>query len=122
MRRESLVLAVVIILVSGSAYAQCARMVGSNQIVCPSYGNSTVPVYTGPSGYRPGPGVVGIGQMGVGVGGAALNIRRGNSQGLQYNAASIANGYNTLRTQPLMRYQPRIAYPSARPQPNYRFR
>ena len=98
-----------------SAYSQCARMVGSNQIICPGYANSTVPVYTGPGGNRPGPGAIGAGTTAVGVVTTGLNVYRRNSQGLPYTTGTIARGYQQMTTQPWVVYQPRMAYPARRP-------
>lgn len=96
------------------ANAQCVRMLGSNQIICP-YPNSTPPVSTGPGYYRPGLGMLGVGQMVYGGGMAVLNARRGNQLGMQYNAATVANGWYNYRNYPMYTYQPRIAVPAPRP-------
>lgn len=102
-----------------AAQAQCARMVGSNQIVCPAYANSTVPVYTGPGYYTAGRGAIGLGQMAWGAGGAIYNGYKAYNglptPNLQMNAMSMANGYYNATHYPIVRYQPRIAYPAARP-------
>jgi hypothetical protein len=98
-----------------TAHAQCVRMLGSNQIVCPGYANSTPPVYPGPGGYVPGRGMLGVGQMVYGTGMAGLNARKGNSVGMQYNAATAANGYYNATNYPMLTYRPRIAVPAQRP-------
>lgn len=36
-----------------SVYGQCMQIVGTNQIVCPNYANSTPPVWQGPSIHLP---------------------------------------------------------------------
>jgi hypothetical protein len=107
-------------LAPGTAHAQCARMVGSGQIICPGYANSTSPVYTGRGYYQPGRGAYGAGQMAFGTGTAIWNARRGNPQALQYSAGTVARGYNNFRNYPLYTYQPRMAYPAARPR-NFRW-
>jgi hypothetical protein len=109
----------VLAIVPLTAYGQCARMVGSNQIICPGYANSTPPVYTGPGGHGPGRGALGVGQMAWGAGGAIWNGYRAYrglpTPNIQMNAYSIANGYYNATHYPIVQYHPRIAYPAARP-------
>ena len=102
-------------LMPAAAHAQCVRMVGSGQIVCPSYGGSTSPVYSGPGYYRPGQGALGAGQLVVGTVTTGYNVYARNPQGLQYSTATLANGYYNLKRGPMITYQPRIAYPAPRP-------
>ena len=117
--RKMAIVAVFGALMPLAANAQCARIVGSNRIICPAYANSTVPVYTGPGYYRPGLGAVGVGQMAWGAGGAAYNMYRAYeglpTPSLQMNATSMANGYYNATHYPIVTYQPRIAYSAARP-------
>lgn len=46
------------------SYGQCVRISGTNQIVCPAYGQSSVPVSVSP-GYRVGPGAFPAAQVGA---------------------------------------------------------
>jgi hypothetical protein len=99
-----------------SAHAQCVRMVGSGQIVCPAYPNSTPPVTTRPGGYGLNyGGVVGAGQVIYGVGTAAVSGYKGNSVGMTYGAATAARGVDTVRNNPPLVYRPQIAVPAQRP-------
>ena len=102
-------------IVPATAHAQCARMVGSNQVICPGYRTSTVPVYTGQGRNVPGRGMLGAGQIVFGAGTAYYSARRANQVGVMRSAGTIANGYYNVRNYPVFRYQPRIAYPVARP-------
>jgi len=115
------IVASVLALTPFAAYGQCARIVGSNQIICPGYANSTPPVYTGPGYYgpRPGPGLVGARQVIVGAAGLGANLyqayRGAPTPNLNNSIAGIANGYANLQRAPMIRYYPRIASPAPRP-------
>jgi hypothetical protein len=102
-----------------TAYGQCVRMIGSNQIICPGYANSTSPVYAGPGQYGPGPGAVGAGQMVMGAGGLAVNGYQAYkglpTPSVNYNVARTVNGYNNMQRGPIISYHPQIAYPASRP-------
>jgi len=115
MRWEFAIVSSLAAIVPATAHAQCARMVGSNQIICPGYRTSTVPVYTGPGGYVPARGMLGAGQLVFGVGTGGYSAYRGNQVGVMRSAGTIANGYYNVRNYPIFRYQPQIAYPAARP-------
>ncbi len=102
-------------LVPASAHSQCVRMLGTNQIVCSGYANSTPPVYSGGGYYLPGRGMLGAGQMVYGGAMAGFNAYRRNPQPLPYNAGAIANGWYNMRNYPFYSYHPRIAVPTPRP-------
>jgi hypothetical protein len=124
MQRIAIAISILVIL-PRAAYAQCVRIIGTNQIVCPGAANSTPPVSTR-GYYKPGPGAPGAAQMVLGAGelaGDAVAAARGRVNPDAYLHADTAiNGYHNMQRGPVVTYQPPIAHPSPPPPPGPTFR